>query len=145
MTDQTTTKPPVWFWIVSVVALLWNGMGVNNYIQQAYRTEGFIAQVTPEQLAIIETRPAWATAAFAIAVFSGLLGSLLLLLRKRFASPLLIISFITALLTQIWWFMTDGPSISDQASGAIIPIVVVLFALLLVWMARKGVTKTWLK
>ncbi|MDJ0646234.1 MAG: hypothetical protein QNJ57_09670 [Flavobacteriaceae bacterium] len=145
MTDQTTTKPPVWFWIVSVVALLWNGMGVNNYIQQAYRTEGFIAQVTPEQLAIIETRPAWATAAFAIAVFSGLLGSLLLLLRKRFASPLLIISFITALLTQIWWFMTDGPSLSDQASGAIIPIVVVLFALLLVWMARKGVTKTWLK
>lgn len=145
MTEQTTTKPPIWFWIISVIALLWNGMGVNNYLQQAYRTESFTSQVTPELLAIIDARPSWATGFFAIAVFSGVLGSLLLLLRKKLASPLLMISFLTALVTQIWWFTTGGPSLADQASGMIIPVIVVLFALLLVWMARKGVSNGWLK
>lgn len=145
MTDQTNAKPPVWFWIVSVIALLWNGMGVNNYLQQAYQTEAFTSQLTPELSAILDTRPAWATAFFAIAVFSGLLGSLLLLLRKKLASPLLLISFVSAMITQIWWFTTDGPSIADQVSGMIIPVIVILFALFLVWMARKGTANGWLK
>jgi len=141
---MTSSKPPIWFWIISVIALIWNGMGVMNYIQQAYRTEAFQAQVTPEQLAILDARPAWATAVFAIAVFTGLLGSLLLLLRKKFASPLLLISFVCAVATQVWWFTTDGPSLSGDVSGMAIPIFVMIFAALLVWLAKKGTSKGWL-
>ncbi|WP_353777585.1 hypothetical protein [Winogradskyella sp. 3972H.M.0a.05] len=140
----TSTKPPIWFWIISVIGLIWNGMGVMNYLQQAYRTEGFLEQVTPEQLAILDARPAWATALFAIAVFTGVLGCILLIFRKKFASPLLMISLLGAIITQIWWFTTDGPSISEESGGTIIPILVIVFALLLVWMARKGVSKSWL-
>jgi len=85
MTNQTISKPPLWFWIVSVVALIWNGMGVNQYIQQAYKTEGFMAMYNEEQLALIDNTPSWAIAAFAIAVFGGLIGSLALLLKKKWA------------------------------------------------------------
>ena len=93
MTDQSTTKPPVWFWIISVVALLWNGMGVNAYLQQAYMTEGFKAQYNAEQLEAIANTPAWVTAAFAIAVFAGFLGCVGLLLRKKMGQTF--ICFIT--------------------------------------------------
>ena len=43
MTEKSTNKPPVWFWIVSAVALIWNGIGVNMYLQQAYDTESYRA------------------------------------------------------------------------------------------------------
>lgn len=82
---MTTTKPPVWFWIISILALIWNSMGVNQYLQQAYNTEAFKSMVSTEELEMIGQLPTWYTAVFAIAVFAGALGCILLLLRKKLA------------------------------------------------------------
>lgn len=48
------TKPSISFWVISVVALLWNLMGVSQYIQQAYNTESFRAMYTSEQLLLMD-------------------------------------------------------------------------------------------
>ena len=73
MSEKLKAKPPVWFWIVSVITLLWNGWGVNMYLQQAYNTESYRAMYPdPEMLELANNTPAWATAAYAIAVFAGL-------------------------------------------------------------------------
>ncbi len=72
MTEKSITKPPIWFWIVSVIALLWNGSGVYMYLIQAYDTESFRVMYTAEQLEMAHNTPSWVTAAFAIAVFAGL-------------------------------------------------------------------------
>ncbi|MDH5412635.1 MAG: hypothetical protein OEW87_00730, partial [Flavobacteriaceae bacterium] len=88
MTKKLTVKPPMWFWIIGVIALIYNGMGINAYLQQAYNTESFQAMYSAEQLELIAMTPAWATAAFAIAVFAGFLGCIGLLLRKKWAKSL---------------------------------------------------------
>ena len=49
MTVNSTQKPPIWFWIVAIIGLIWNGMGVNHYLQQAYNTESFRNMYTQEQ------------------------------------------------------------------------------------------------
>jgi hypothetical protein len=54
----TTNKPPIWFWIASIFALIWNAMGINQYLQQAYNTESFVAFYTPEQLVLAYSYPA---------------------------------------------------------------------------------------
>ena len=87
-----SNKPNGLFWAIGVIAIIWNAMGVMAYLAQAYKTESFEAMYTPEQLDIINNMPAWATAAFATAVFGGVLGSLLLLLKKRLAN---IVAFMT--------------------------------------------------
>ncbi|MGB5205651.1 MAG: hypothetical protein WBN63_15820, partial [Eudoraea sp.] len=87
MSEKSNTKPPVWFWIVSIVALLWNLMGVMAYLGQAYMTDEMKAGYTSDQLALMESTPAWVTAAFAIAVWGGLLGCIVLLLRRKLAKP----------------------------------------------------------
>lgn len=69
------TKPSTSFWIISALALLWNIMGVNAYLQQAFQTDSFKAMYNEEQLKMIAEAPAWATSAFAIAVFGGFFGS----------------------------------------------------------------------
>ena len=87
------TKPTVSFWIISVIALVWNLMGVSQYIQQAYNTDSFRAMYTAEQLEMMDATPAWSTAAFAIAVFAATFGCVSLLLRKKWAYMLFLISF----------------------------------------------------
>lgn len=71
---NTSVKPPVWFWVVSVIALLWNLLGVMNYLNLAFNQVALMEAMDQAQREVFEGIPAWATAAFAIAVFSGNLG-----------------------------------------------------------------------
>ena len=70
-------------WVVGVVSLVWHLMGCANYLFQATMSPDTLAGLSAAQQAIISDRPAWATGAFAVAVFGGAIGSILLLLRKR--------------------------------------------------------------
>lgn len=138
MTDSTN-KPPVWFWIVSVVALLWNGLGVMAYLARAFATEETIAALPEEQQAEFLTEyPAWYTAAFAIAVFAGALGCLSLLLKKKFAYTLLIISAIGAIVQHTYLFMNvDMPSV-------VMPLLVIAVCLFLIWFSKNAISKSWI-
>ena len=71
---MSSSKPPVWFWIVSVVALLWNMLGVIAFVGQMMMTPDMLAQLPEAQRVQIEARPMWATIAFGIAVFGGAIG-----------------------------------------------------------------------
>ena len=136
--DQQTDKPAIWFWVVSVLTLVWNGIGVNVYLQQAYNTEGYQSMNTPEQLEIIANLPTWITGAFAIAVFAGLLGCIALLLRKKWATSLLLLSLV-AVIAQMGYLLMKG--YADNMGRTIAIIVVALF---LVWFSRSAKAKGWL-
>ncbi|WP_298238275.1 hypothetical protein [uncultured Algibacter sp.] len=138
MTQSSSNKPPIWFWIVSVIALVWNGMGVNAYLQQAYNTEGYRAMYSDEQLEITSNMPAWVTAAFAIAVFAGALGAIGLLLRKSWAVKLWLLSLV-AVIVQMGYIL-----INDYVSSLVMTIMIIVFAFIFVWFARKSEAKGWL-
>lgn len=145
MNVKLATKPPVWFWIVSVLALLWNLMGVMAYLGQAYMTEDMKAEYTSEQLVLIESTPAWVTAAFAIAVWGGLLGCIALLLRKKWAKPVLMLSLIAVLIQMAYsFFMTNAAEVYGQVQGVITPLIVIIIAVILVQFARIAEKRTWI-
>jgi hypothetical protein len=135
--ESQAGKPPIWFWIVSALALIWNAMGVMQYLQQAFKTDSFIASCTPEQLEMYANLPSWYTAAFALAVFGGALGCLLLLLRKRLATTLLLISFI-AIIIQMSYV-----TFSLKMANAMTPLIIIVGALL-VWLSKIATKKGWL-
>ena len=145
MTNLSNNKPPVWFWIIAVVALLWNAMGVMQYLGQAYLTENFKEQYTAEQLEMIANVPAWATAAFAIAVFGGLLGSVLLLLRKKLAYMLFLISLL-AVAVQLYHNFVVVDSIEIMGSiAAIMSGFITFLAIFLLWFSKFSAKKGWIK
>jgi hypothetical protein len=145
MNVKLATKPPVWFWIVSVLALLWNLMGVMAYLGQAYMTEDMKAEYTSEQLVLIESTPAWVTAAFAIAVWGGLLGCIALLLRKKWAKPVLMLSLIAVLIQMAYsFFMTNAAEVYGQVQGVVTPLIVIIIAVILVQFARIAEKRTWI-
>ena len=138
MTNSSTNKPPIWFWIVSVIALIWNAMGVNAYLQQAYNTESYRAMYSEEQLEIASNMPAWVTASFAIAVFAGALASIALLLRKKWASPLWFISLIAVIL-QMGYILING-----YQTNMGMAIMIIVFVFIFVWFSRMSASKGWL-
>jgi len=145
MTEKSSTKPPVWFWIVSVIALLWNGWGVNMYLQQAYNTESYRAMYPdPEMLEMANNTPAWATAAYAIAVFTGLFGCVGLLLRKKWAKSIFVLSLLGVVVSMTYHLFMSKAFEVYGTEVVVMPIVVTLIAIFLVWFAKKGIAKDWL-
>lgn len=140
MTDFLTKKPPVWFWIIAVVALIWNAMGIIAYLVQAFMTDEMIAALPEEQQAefLIE-HPAWYTAAFALAVFCGGLACLVLLMRKKWAFMLFLISFLTATIQQVYLLVTV------EELNPVMPIMIIVVAAFLLWFTKMASAKGWLK
>ncbi|TXG39737.1 hypothetical protein [Seonamhaeicola maritimus] len=139
MTDSATNKPPIWFWIVSVIALIWNGMGVNAYLQQAYNTAGYQEMYTAEQQEIAANMPSWVTAAFAIAVFAGALAAIGLLVRKSWATKLWLLSLI-AVIVQMGYVLING-----YASSIGMTIMIIVLAVVFYWFSKMSGSKGWLK
>ncbi|WP_339889963.1 hypothetical protein [uncultured Flavobacterium sp.] len=140
----TLNKPNKGFWIISIIALLWNLMGVNQYLQQAFMTDSFKEMYNEEQLQMIIDSPSWATAAFAIAVFAGAIGSLLLLLRKQIAKSILILSLI-GIIVQIYhnFFVIDSMAIYGPGALAM-PIMILGVAIFLIWYTDYSSKKGWM-
>ena len=138
-------KPPIWFWIVGVITLLWNGMGVKAYLDQAYNTEAHKAMYnTPELLEMVANTPAWATAAFAVAVFGGVLGCIALLLRKKWARPIFLLSLIGIIVQMIYNLFMSGAMEVYGPGAVIMPIMVLIIGIFLIWLSKKGIAKGWL-
>ncbi|MEH6537792.1 MAG: hypothetical protein V7719_15430 [Psychroserpens sp.] len=140
MTDYSNTKPPVWFWVVSVLALLWNLMGVGAYLFGAYATEEIIDELEPQQqFEMMYEYPSWYIALFALAVFGGVLGGIALLLRKKWAYLLFIISFLCATIQQVYYV------IKVEGVDQIMPIIVIVVCIFLVWFSKMSISKKWIK
>ena len=130
-----SNKPTAVFWIIGIVALIWNILGVGAYLAQAYMTDEIKAALPQADQDMYNNMPAWVTAAFAIAVFAGLLGCIALLMRKSWAVPLFGLSLLGVLGQQVYnFFMQDYIEISG--SRMIMPIVVVIVAFFLLYYAR---------
>ncbi len=145
MNTLQKVKPTVWFWIISIIALLWNLMGVGAYLMEAYQKEVMYEGYSEAQLALMNGLPAWITGAFATAVFAGAIGCLGLVLRKKWATPVLIISLLAVLARTIYFFfLTKGTEIFSTFEGTIMPIVTVVIAALLIIFSRVSMDRGWI-
>ena len=131
--DSGVRRTPKHLWIVGIVALLWNAMGAMDYLMTQTKNEAYMSQFTPEQLDFFYGFPTWVVAAWAIAVWAGVVGAVLLLLRKRLAVPVFLVSLIAMVVTTIHNFvLSDGLEVmggDPMAVGFTVLIFVVAIAL----------------
>ncbi len=137
MNDETVGGVHWSFWTIGAVALIWNVMGVINFFAQM--NADALAAMPESYRAIIEGRPAWATGAFAIAVFGGALGCLLLLLRKSAAFPVLGASAVGVIVEMARY---AGVGVPFQIwMGILMQLVVTAF---LIWYSKHTKSKGWI-
>ncbi|HEX7769421.1 MAG TPA: hypothetical protein VF422_05275 [Dokdonella sp.] len=138
------SKPPAWFLPVAIVALLWNLLGCFAFASDLMLTPADIAKLEPGQQALYAARPGWAVAATAAAVIGGALGCLGLILRKRWAMPLFVVSLAGVVLQDIGLFaLADGASLAGPVALAL-QGVVLLVAIGLVLLARTAIRRQWI-
>lgn len=140
MSDKTTSGVHWSFWLIAAVALIWNGLGSMNYVIQM-TAESLDAYREVEQ-AIIAGRPAWATAGFAIGVFGGTVGGLLMILRHAIATHLFIASLIGVIVATIHTLGVDADfGVGEMVVIALMPVAVAVFFL---WYAKYAQGKDWI-
>ena len=146
MNDSTDQKPGMVFYVLAGVFLVWNLIGLMFYYQQMTLTPEIMQSqgLTADQMAWIEATPVWANAAYAIAVTAGVLASLLLLMRKRLAIPLYILSFVCIIIQDIESFVLRNPSDAWGGGAYAIPVMVFVIAIVEIWYSRSANAKGWL-
>jgi hypothetical protein len=87
-------RAPAHLWIVAVLGTLWNGFGALDYTMTQMRHPAWMGQMTADQQSFLEGAPYWLDATWALGVWGGLLGSLLLLARSRYAVAAFIVSLV---------------------------------------------------
>ena len=136
--------PPKWFVPVAIAALLWNLLGCFAYLSDAMLTADDLAKMTAAQQALYAARPSWSVGATAIAVWGGAAGCLGLILRKRWATPLLFASLAGVILQDISLLMLSGAMAETGATVLALQGLVLLVAVGLVLLARRAVARGWL-
>ena len=138
----TRFRAPNWFIASALGGIAWNLFGVVQYAGSLSATEvNLIASgMTPEQAAVMTGYPTWMTVAFAIGVFAGLAGSVLLLLRKAQAMPVLLASLIAYVALWIG-DAVHGVFAALGASQVIILTIVVAIAAALFILSRHPAAK----
>ena len=134
-------KTPVHLWIIGVIALIWNAGGAYDYVMTQFQDEAYLAMLTDAQRAFLDTGPIWFEAAWAVGVWFSVLGSVLLLLRSRFADAVFGLSFLGLMLSSVYSFgIADrtGLTLSPAQMGFTIAIFVVLAVL---WIYARAMTR----
>ena len=138
-------KPAVWFWIISAVALLWNLLGVMAFVMQLTMSDEAKAKLPELEQTMYASIPSWYMPAFGLAVVAGALGCLCLLLRKKLALLLFILSLIGIAAQQLYMFgLSDiGKSMNGAQLGMTLSIPVI--AVLVLLLAKSAGSKGWLR
>ena len=146
MATAAPVRAPAHLWIVGLVALLWNALGAFDYVMSQTNNAWYFSlmQFSDADRAYIANSPALADAFWAFGVWGGLLGSILLLMRSRYAYWAFVVSLVGALVTTIYQYViTPLPADLQTGGTTMLTIAVVVIAVaLLVYsyrMRAKGV------
>ncbi|MDH3350718.1 MAG: hypothetical protein OEM60_04165 [Gammaproteobacteria bacterium] len=144
MTDFLDGKPSTAFWIIGAAALVWNLIGLVFYYSHVTMTPEALAGFTQAQQDFFAATPTWATAAYATAVNAGVLGSLFLLLRKAWATPMFILSLLGIVVQDVNAFVMNNGIEVWGMEGVILPVIVIVIGVALLLYSRSARNKGWL-
>jgi hypothetical protein len=137
------SRTPAHLWIVGVVSLLWNAMGAFDYLATQLRLESYMSQFSEEQLAYFYEFPAWAVSGWAFGVWGALAGSILLLMRRRWAVWAFAVSLAGMAASSLYTLaLSEGAAMMGTGEWIFTAVIWIFAILLLVYaraQARRGV------
>lgn len=136
---ETTAKAPWHLWMVGVIAVLFNAIGVFDFIMSMSQGAAYMASagMSADQIAHYQGMPLWMTVVWAVGVFGAFAASILLLLRRKLAFPVFVVSLAAFLLSLVYTYaLTDGGAVMGQqmaVTSGIITTLLIFFS----WYARS--------
>lgn len=125
---------PWHLWVVGGLTLLWNAVGVMSYLMTELDQLEALG-MTPAQIAYFDTFPAWATAVWALGVWGAFAGSVLLLLRSRWAVTALVIALVGLIGTT--YFQRFVTAVPEDMRNLGLDVTIWVTTLFMLWYALK--------
>jgi len=144
MDDDRFTPQPIagWYMPAAIASLLFMGMGCIMYLTHVFADP---AAMPLDQRTAYEAEPVWVTAAFALAVWVGLAGTVLLVMRKRLAEAALLVSLAAVLVWLAGLVVVAPLRESMSANDLLVAIVVTALTWTIYWFARHSRQRGWLR
>ena len=139
---MSKTRPPLWFWVISVLLLLWNLMGLMAFFMDGLMSGEAMAQLPIEHQQLYLDRPIWVVIAFGAAVATGTAGCIALLLRRKLATGLFAASIVSVLI-QDTWFLFGGVIEAVGTEAIIMPILVIASLVAALLLSLRATQKSW--
>jgi hypothetical protein len=139
------TRPPKWFTVTAIIALLWNLVGVAAFVMDSTISPEDLAKLPEGQQTLYAARDSWIMLATALAVILGTLGSIGLLLKRKWALPVFIVSLLAIVAQDVGMFVLINGVALGGAFTAVLHTAVLLIAILLVLLSRKAIVHGWLR
>ena len=145
---DTKTKPNKSFLIIGILALLWNIMGLFQFIMAAFMQdtmlETYSETYTPQQMELFLNTPNWYYVVFGICTITGVLASIALLLKKKIAVPLFLVSLVTVLVIQGCWMLGTQAIALLGTEAIIMPMLVIVTSIFLYFYCKGARQNNWL-
>jgi hypothetical protein len=147
MTDTTKAATPWHLWAVGGISLLWNGFGGYDFVMSVTQGETWwrASGMTQPMIDYFNAMPNWMYVPWVLGVWGAVAGSILLLLRSRFAVHAFVLSLLGALGNLLYGLVIARmPTLPpEMAMMAYMPWAIVVIAAFLAWyawtMSKKGV------
>lgn len=144
MENLTASKTPSHLWVVGILSLLWNLFGGYDYVMSQTRNEDYMRMMTEPYgydtqaaVAYFDSFPLWADAAWAFGVWGAVAGSVLLLMRSRFAYHAFAVSFVGLVVANVYSLTHPLPGLSDSAMAIVMTLIITVVTLLLIFYAKR--------
>ena len=146
MTEQAATETaasaPAWYWAAATACLLFEAAGAFLFANSLTLNP---ATLPLDQRAIFDATPQWMTIAWAVAIAAGVLGAIGLLIRRRLAEPLLLISLLAVVAQFSGIFLVRQLRELTPEDHLIVPVVILLLAYGVWQTAKIARRKGWLR
>jgi hypothetical protein len=142
--DAPRASAPWHYWLVTAFAVLWNGYGAYDYFMSKTGGDAYLkkAGMSDAQIAHMHAYPVWMTANWAIGVWIGLLGGLLLVARTRYALHAFVVSLAAVLVMLVYTYaLSDGGKTMSPIFNCVLVALCLFFAWYAWVMTKRGVLR----
>jgi hypothetical protein len=123
--------------IIAISAIAWNVLGVLALIMQFSMTDEMINSLPQAEQELYTNIPIWSTTAYAVAVFGGLIGSILLLMRKKLSVHFYLLSLIGVFVQTFYNFFISKAIAVYGYQSAILPLFVLFLGIFLYFYSKN--------
>lgn len=146
MVDISKRPTTPWhLWAIGAASVLWNGVGVWQWYQKVTGAAAYWSALTMEQVFYLRSAPLWTDVAYGVAVWCGLLGALMLLLRRKLAFNAFVAGLIAMLAHAAYVLaLSNGREVIGAGGTAFTLVVALIFAVQIAyshWARRRGLIR----
>tara|TARA_B110000003_G_scaffold274027_1_gene312951 strand:+ start:534 stop:977 length:444 start_codon:yes stop_codon:yes gene_type:complete len=136
------------FLVIGILALLWNIMGLFQFIMAAFMQDimlkTYSETYTAQQMELFLNTPSWYYVFFGVCTITGVLASIALILKKKIALPLFLVSLLTVLVIQGYWILATQAIALLGTEAIIMPMLVIVTSIFLYFYSKGARQNKWL-